>query len=273
MGNSGSVSTAAMMKPLLSAKFPAKRVEPVIQHFQESANEAQLGRWEGSLVKSGKFVEAVLKLLWEHVGKAVPRAKDFKAGVVITELEKLPAAQAEDTVRLTIPRACRFAYDVASNRGARHDPDEVDPNQMDSNAVSALMAWILAELIRFAQKGAVDLDEARKLVEGLSQRKYPVVEEIDGRVYFHLSGLSARDVALLVLWHAHPKRVSRRDLIDGIVRHGNSEANAKMGISRLKVVDEDGVGDLRLLRPGVQEAENLLAAKQPSPSGRSGSRR
>jgi len=262
MGNPTNVSTGAMMQQLLVAKFPAKRIAPVIQHFQEAAHEAQLSNWEVSLLKGGKFVEAVLKLLWEHVGKTVPKAKDFKASYIITELEKIPGTQAENTIRVTIPRACRFVYEIASNRGARHDADEVNPNQMDANAVSTLIAWILGELIRYAQKGAVDLDDAKKLVEGLSQKKYPVVEEVDGRIYFHLKGLSARDVALLILWHAHPKYVSKQELIDGIKRHGSSEANAKMGISRLKVVDLDGNGNLRLLRPGVLEAENLLAAKQ-----------
>jgi hypothetical protein len=250
------------MQALLATKFPAKRIAPLIKHFQESASEAQLSNWEGSLVKGGKFVEAVLKLLWEHVGKVVPKAKDFKAGYVITELEKLPAAQADDTIRVTIPRACRFIYEIASNRGARHDPDEVNPNQMDSNAVSSLVSWVLAELVRFSQKGVVDLDEASKLVAGLSQKKYPVVEEVNGRVYFHLNGLSAREVGLLILWHAHPKYVNRKELIEGIKRHGSTEANAKTAIARLKVADDDGRGSLLLLRPGIDEAENLLMAKQ-----------
>jgi CheY-like chemotaxis protein len=43
-----------------------------------------------------------------------------------------------DSVRLTIPRACRFIYEIASNRGARHDADEVAANEMDANAVTAL---------------------------------------------------------------------------------------------------------------------------------------
>lgn len=266
MSGPAEVSAGAVMQQLLIAKFPAKRAATVIQHFQEAANEGQLSNWEVSLLKSGKFVEAVLKLLWEHVGKAVPKAKDFKAGYIMTELEKMPGAQAEDTIRVTIPRACRFVYEIASNRGARHDADEVNPNQMDANAASALIAWILGELIRYAQKGAVDLDDATKLVEGLSQKRYPVVEEIQGRIYFHLRGLSARDVALLLLWHAHPRHVSKRELIDGIRRHGSSEANARVGISRLRDVDQDANGNLRLLRPGVLEAESLLAAKQAADS-------
>jgi hypothetical protein len=264
MGQPTEISTAATMQPLLAARFPAKRIPAVIQHFQESASEAHQGDWEMSLLKAGKFVEAVLKLLWEHLGNPVPKAKEFKAGHVMTELERTPKEQADDTIRVTIPRACRFAYEIASNRGARHDPDEVNPNQMDSSAVSALIAWVLAELIRYAQKGAVNLDEASALVAGLSQKRYPIIEEVDGRVYFHLKNLSARDVALLVLWHAHPKRVSKPNLVDGIKRHGSSEANAKMGISRLKHVDANAQGDLMLLAPGIHEAEKLLAGNRRS---------
>jgi hypothetical protein len=252
-------TAGATVQSLLAAKFQIKRVVPVIKHFQESVNEAQLGDWEASLLKSGKFVEAVLKLLWDHVGNVVPKSKDFKAGQIITDLERMETTRADDTIRVTIPRACRFIYEIASNRGARHDPDEINPNQMDASAVSALIAWVVAELVRYAQKGVVDLDEATRLVAGLSQKRYQVVEEVGDRVYFHLKSLSARDVALLILWYAHPRRVFKGDLIDGIKRHGSSEANAKMGISRLRVVDVDGAGNYLLLAPGILEAEKLLA--------------
>jgi hypothetical protein len=255
-------SPNSLLNSMLVAKFPQKWVSPVIKHFQESASEAQLGNWELSIVKAGKFVEAVLKLLWDHVGKIVPPQKDFKAGQVITELEKIPGANADDTIRLTIPRACRFIYEVASNRGARHDSSEIDPNEMDGAAVTSLSSWILAELIRYAQKGSLSLEQATDLVKSLSQKKYSAIEEIDGRVYFHLKDLSARDVGLLILWHAHPNRIDRVSLIDGIMRHGSSEANAKMGISRLKHVDKDKDGKMRLLVPGINEAEQLLKTKK-----------
>src|SRR5213594_517743 len=114
---------------------------------------------------------------------------------------------------LTAPRACRFAYDIASNRGARHDPGEIVPNQMDARAVVASASWILAEMLRYAQKGALDLAAVRELVDGLTQRQYQLIEDVDGRVYFHVRGASARDVALLSLWHKHPGRMTEAELI------------------------------------------------------------
>ncbi len=251
-----------MVRPLLETKFPAKQVDSLLDHFQKMVAEFQKGQWESATAKSGKFVEAALKAVWAQLGNTVPKSKDFKVDRIIRQLEQIPATQAEDTIRLTIPRACRFIYEVASNRGARHDADEVDPNQMDASAVVSLSSWILAELLRYSQKGAVDMSRATELVSALSQKRFPRIEEVDGRVYFHFKGLSARDVGLLTLWHCHPRRMSESELIQAARRHGSSRANATMGVSRLeRVVDDDGDGNLRLLAPGIQEAEQLIAKK------------
>jgi hypothetical protein len=138
----------------------------------------------------------------------------------------------------------------------------VNPNQMDSNAVLAVCSWVLGELLRYAQKGSIDISMAEEFVASISQKRFPHVEEVEGRVYFLLKGLSARDVALLTLMHVHPARVTRSDLVAAIRRHGSSQANAMMGIARLeRVADDDGQGNLRLLRPGLIEAEQLLTTK------------
>ncbi len=247
---------------MLEVKLPAKHVRALINHFQEMINEFQVSRWEAATSKSGKFVEAVLKALWAHLGNPVPKPKDFKVDSIIRQLEQVPSAQAEDTFRLTIPRACRFVYEIASNRGARHDSDEVSPNEMDATVVVATCSWVLAELLRYAQKGAVNLTQAADLVAALTQKRFPPIEEVEGRIYFHFKGLSARDVALLTLWRCYPKRLSETDLVQAAHRHGSSTANARMGVSRLeRVVDNDGSGNLRLLATGIQEAEELLSKK------------
>ena len=169
------------------------------------------------------------------------------------------ATTAADTVRLTIPRACRFIYEIASNRGARHDPDEIDPNEMDATTALNTSAWVLAELTRYAQKGG-DLVKTAQMVSGLMRRRYPFVEEIEGRVYFHLPDLGARQVALLTLWHHYPARVSRADLIASVKRRRFTGSNAAKAVTRLgAVVDDDGSGGLMLLMPGLQEAEELIA--------------
>jgi hypothetical protein len=154
-------------------------------------------------------------------------------------------------------------YEVASNRGGRHDPDEINPNQMDATLVVSTSSWILADLLRYAQKGGVDAAAVSELIASLNQRKFPFFEEIDGRFYFSLKGLSARDVELLALRRAHPGRISEEDLVETAMRHGNKKANAEMGVSRLaNLVDDDGDGNLRLRLSGVEAADKLIAQKQ-----------
>jgi hypothetical protein len=241
---------------LLQSKLPARHVTAAIAHYQSAVVEYQKRVWDNATVKTGKFVEAVLKALAAHAGIAVPAGRAFKVEVYINGLAQ--ATGAADTVRLTIPRACRFIYEVASNRGARHDADEVNPSEMDATVALNLSAWVVSELLRYTQKGG-DLDRTASLVSGLMERRYPFIEEVDGRVYFHVRGMSAREAALLTLWYRYPTRVPREELARALRRHRFSVENTNKALARIAAtVDDDGSGRLRLLIPGLREAERLI---------------
>lgn len=246
----------------LTTAFRKNHVSALLRHFSGMVQEFQEAKWEDSIAKSGKFVEAVLKGLFVHVGKTLPGGRSFKADAVINGLGQLAPGSYDDSIRLTIPRACRFVYDIASNRGGRHDPAEVDPNEMDTSVVVLNCSWILAEMIRLATKGTVDLKQAKNLVESLMERKYPLIEEVEGRMYFHLNEKSAPGVALLALARRYPNRIGRQDLIDTVKRNGFKESNARMAVQRItRFVDNDGQGQLRLLATGLREAEQIMKAK------------
>lgn len=260
------------MDALLKPTFAATHVTALLSHHQAMVQEFQQGAWEECISKGGKFVEAVLKALWVHTGNALGPAREFKVDKVINQLPNCTTF--DDSIRLAIPRACRFAYDIASNRGARHDPHEIDPNVMDATAVVAMNVWILGEMVRYAQKGSLKPEEAKALVEALIEKKYPLMEDVEGRPYLHVPGASGRDIALLLLWKQHPKRISHDALVAGVMRHDCTEKNARVSVDRLKgAVDVDS-GGLRLLQPGIREAELILdAAQKAADSGRPGKRR
>jgi hypothetical protein len=247
---------------LLIPTFPKKHVTAALRHYSGMVNDFRTGEWEDSLGKAGKFIEAVLKALWVHVGETPAAGRAFKADRIINGLAQKPSGTYDDSIRLAIPRACRFVYDIASNRGGRHDPGEIDPNGMDANASVSTCSWILAEMVRTSQKGAVDIEEAKKLVDSLSEKKYPIVEEVDGRVYFHLKKMTAPDIALLTLAHHHPRRVPKQDLLDVLKRHGFTDPNSRMAILGIKrLVDNDASDNLRLLAPGLKRAEQIMKEK------------
>lgn len=218
--------------------------------------------WEDSVTKSGKFVEAALKAIATHCGVAFGSGRNFKADTVINALGQLPSGSQDDSLRITIPRACRIVYDIASNRGARHDPDEIDPNSMDANLAVSTCSWILAEMVRYAQKNAVDPSQAVAIVEALIEKKYPSVEEVEGRVYFHAKKKSAPDTGLVILARRYPKKIERSELILAISRNGFTRKNAEVAVRRItKYLDKDGSGGLRLLNPGLKRAEELIYAE------------
>lgn len=247
------------VETLLKREFASKHVGAALAHFQASVDAFGRDDWEKAIAKAGKFIEAVCKALWLRAGKTLPPARQFKVGSVISGLQNLPAGMLDDNIRITVPRACQFMYDIASNRGARHDPDEVDPNEMDATVAVSNCSWIIAELVRYSGRGAVSFLQVSELISGLIERRFPFVENVDDRTYFHVKGASAREIALLALRNVHPSRLSPAELTDSITRHGFKKNNAQIAVSRLKgVVDSDSAGNLRLLRPGVDEAEQIM---------------
>jgi hypothetical protein len=77
----------------------------------------------------------------------------------------------DEVVRIVIPKACVFIYEVVNNRGGRHDAHTIDANEMDATIVIPAISWILAELVRFCG-AASDTEMATDLIAGLTKRKY-----------------------------------------------------------------------------------------------------
>lgn len=247
------------LNDLLKPTFAAKHAGAAARHFDRMVEDFQKGDWEDSSAKAGKLIEAVVKALWVYVGETVPAGKAFSAGSIIDRLQNKPAGAAPERIRITIPRACRFAYEIASNRGARHDADEINANEMDARAVFSVCCWILAEMVSFSQKG-LDLAQAKSIVDGLMKRRFPFTEEIEGRVYVDI-GKSAPEVALLILWTVYPRRMDKAELERSITRHDYSAKNARIAVSRIaRYIDDDGAGNLRLRNSGLKRAEGLVSA-------------
>jgi hypothetical protein len=250
---------------LLKSRFKAtKNVDAMVKHFQEAVDEFHKRQWEKSLAKGGKFLEAALKALLHEAKLPAQIGRQFKVDAAINELGgNATKGTVDDTIRLTIPRSLRFVYDVTSNRGGRHDPDEVDANEMDATAVLTNCAWVLAEMVRYAQKQG-DLTQAKAVVDQLMTRKYPFIDIVDGRVYIDMkSATSAREFGLMLLWQRGTKRMSRSDLVDAIKRQHKRVTlkNAKVAVDRLSnLVDDDGAGNVRLRNAGFREADKLMDA-------------
>lgn len=238
---------------LLRTQFAATHVDAALKHFTSAIEKFVGGDWEGTSQKAGKFVEAVTKALMLHCGKTIENPRRFSAG---KELQQLQHAGAfPEIVRLVIPRAGIFVYDIVSNRGGRHDPHDVDANEMDATTVVPMISWMLAEMVRFCSGS--DTQVAMGLIKELATKKYPYFEEIDGRPYVNVDGAPG-DIALLLMYSIYPRRLRRQDLVNQVTRHGASQSAATSAVHRLKSIVDDDDGEWVLRGKGREQAEALL---------------
>lgn len=243
---------------ILSPKFPTPAVEKLLVHYEGTANAFSRANWEDTLSEAGKFTESALRCLrYITTGELVD---DIDVGREVDRLQQMPKATAEETVRLLMPRALRAVYQTASDRGARHDRLSFDPNPMDATLAVHVVSWVLAEFIRFCHPGTIDPGEAQKLVATIVEPKFPIVEEVDGLTFLHKDKVSARDAILVKLRLTLGGRVRREQLFDTARNHNHSLDNARATLSQLRkarLIHENHEG-IRLLAPGVQEADRIL---------------
>jgi len=190
-------------------------------------------------------------------GKTLPSTRSFKASKELRSLEQLDSVAFSDTVRIVVPKGSIFIYEIVNNRG-RHDADEIDANEMDARLLIPAMSWVLAELLRFATKGT-DPHQAMKLIDSISSKVYPLFEDINGRTYLNINGLEPGNIGLLILYFIYPKRISRKNLIEQVIRHGVKPNTANVAIHRLKAfVDENDEG-WKLRLTGKIKAEEIIS--------------
>src|SRR5436190_15885079 len=105
------------LQSALAAKFPPKKVDELLYHFNMLRKRARLDHWESCLVNGGKFVEAVLKCF--HYLSTGDEIDSVKADEEIRRLEN--AVHLSDFERLTVPRALRLIYEFRNKRGGAHN--------------------------------------------------------------------------------------------------------------------------------------------------------
>lgn len=224
------------VKSALKAAIPAALLTPLLDHHRELNRALLTGDWEKCLVRGGKFGETVMKIV--HYIRTKKVVKGISVQTEIQDAEKDTSVSSE--IRMTIPRHVRALYDLRSNRGGTHS--SFDPNEMDSRVATSISDWLVAELLRLFGKASPD--EAITLVEGLTRRQVPYVEEIDGDVIPLRPSVTARQDVGLVLYKRYPTRVTQPELRNWL--SGTSSNAIAVAITRMKKtrevhVNQDGI--------------------------------
>ena len=244
------------VRGLLTKKFKAKHVDALLDHYSHAVEKFAVQDWDGVALKAGKFVEAITKAMVIHCGKTVGGQRNFRAGNELRQLENVSSTEYSEVVRIVIPRACIFIYEIVNNRGGRHDAHDIDANEMDAMVVIPTISWVLAELVRFCSIGA-DTVTAAALIDELTNKTYPYFEEIDGHSYVNVKGLKPGEIALLLLNSIYPKRINRQELVKLIVKHDIPKSAAQTAVHRLKHLVDDNDGEWKIRGVGRQDADAL----------------
>lgn len=241
---------------ILCRRFPKKLVDELLSCYVDQKRNLALGHLRPTEVEGGRFAEAAFRLLEHFVGwSETPLNRKLDTEKLITRLQNLQFGQAPDSVRLHIPRTLRVVYDVRNNRDAAHLADGIDPNLQDSYLVSSCLDWVLAEFLRLA--GAASSNQAQRLIEGITVKRTPAVEEFGPAQLKTLRpSLGASDRVLLLLYNRGQAGATAEEL--GGWLKPSQRTNLGRTLRNLEH-DKDLVvltnGQWRITRLGIREVE------------------
>jgi hypothetical protein len=168
----------------------------------------------------------------------------------------LPKESQSESIRLLIPRICRFLYHIASDRGARHDITGFNPSWMDAQIATSSTSFLLAELVRLFHPGNLSADEAQRIADGLVQRKIPLVTAVFDVKRVLNPNLEYSDKVLLLLYDSYPEPVSVNDLFKWIEHKNITDFKRKVlqKLHELKYLEYRNTLCI-LLEPGLKYVE------------------
>jgi hypothetical protein len=222
-----------------------------------------LGKHKPSELEGGHFAEIVIRVLqWATGG--------LKAGVPYTplgtslprfdqevkRLESTPSTTPK-SLRVHIPRALLSVYDVRNGRGVGHPSGDVDPNLADATYVATTADWVLAELVRVYH--GLPIDQAQALVDGIVERKIPLVQ-----MFGDFPKVLRRDLSnparALVLLYIRGERGASSDELAKWLRIPSKEARRILRRHDVSTwVHYDGESDQGYItRSGIVEVESRI---------------
>lgn len=161
---------------------------------------------EKTLNKTGKFCETTYQLLQEILEDKHDTQPNFNR--IKDDLEGEPKADYPESIRILIPRVAKAMYDFRSKRGGAHKI-EIDHQYIDAHLNVQTSRWIVAEFLRVYGDGDVELETLEAQVQQLATRSIPLVEEFpNGDVMVLQDPKSAKEEAMMILYHFYPDRIS-----------------------------------------------------------------
>jgi hypothetical protein len=239
------------------AAVPADIVTALAREYGALQSRFARQDWAPASLNGGRFAEALVRYLeWKQSGHYTAIGAQLPRERILNAVRSDPTM--DPGLRLHVLKCAELLLDVRNRRDVAHLGHDVDVNEMDTHLVLRLAAWSLGEIIR--QEGSVPPGDRQTLLDRLSSRAVPLVEEIGGELVVLSTSLDASDRALVALYHAHPDAISIVDL-QKAVGYGNlsrfrSSVLGALARRRRVYIAADGVHITRL---GVAHVESQIS--------------
>lgn len=245
--------------------LPADLRGELIKSYSEITRNFIERRWEPSELNGGKFAEVAYSIVQGAVSGSFPtkasKPKNMADACRVLEGKPANAAQIGDkSLRVFIPRALVFLYDIRNQRGVGHVGGDVDANSMDASAVVAVASWVMAELVRIFH--GVSTHEAQETVDALVERRTPLIWEVEagGMKRVLDLGMPAKDQVLVFLHHS-TGWAPAADLCQWVEYSNPSMFRSKVlaGLHKARLIEFDSTKDRAKLSPkGAGDVEQRL---------------
>lgn len=242
----------------LLSDIPSGLRDPLISEYNSIVQNFLEHRWTPTELSGGKFCEIVYTIL-DGRAKSAYLPTPTKPSNFVDACRRLENNSGEPrSFQILIPRLLPALYEIRNNRNVGHVGGDVDPNQMDSIAVTQISGWVMGELIRVYHN--VTTLEAQKAVNYLTERKIPLVwQTLDGvkRILNHK--LPIPDQVIILMGTSFGK-LNIEDIIKWL--DYSNQAYIKRLFKKLhserKIEYNETDGTVELLPPGVQKLEDLI---------------
>ncbi len=230
---------------------------PLIKEYNLIVQNYLEQRWTPSELSGGKFCEVVYTIL-KGFGTGTYNSIPSKPSNFVDACRRLENVTGiPRSFRILIPRMLPALYEIRNNRSVGHVGGDVDSNKMDAQAVIQISGWIMGELVRVYHN--IDIQTAQSIVDSLTERKLPLIWELDGVKRVIKPKLKYPKHILLLLSTQNGK--TDTDTLYKWLDYSNKTYYKKM----LKQLHKDRLIDLSkdekeaiILPPGIIEVERII---------------
>ena len=243
------------------AAIPAGLRDPLLEEYKSIVQNFMERKWSPSELSGGKFCEIVYTILDGHAKGTYP-SKPSKPSNFVDACKKLESnGKVPRSFQILIPRILPALYEIRNNRNVGHVGGDVDPNHMDAQAVLSMCNWVMAEMVRVFHN--VSVDDAQALVDGLVERRIPLVWK-GGEIRRVLHPDMRLEDQILVLMASTTGTVAVADLLKWT--DSTTTDKKKYLMKKIRALHEERKVDFavdeataQLLPPGSTRAELVVA--------------